>query len=116
MESVPSEIYAILASYLGYSTAGDYCREKSGKIGIKDVDAKGNTYKNGLSHSYGDKPAVVIIDGDVVRKMWFKDGVLHRDGNLPAVVHDLGNDGVLGNEKEGVYNAWYKNGKCVNRI
>jgi hypothetical protein len=35
-----------------------------------------------------DEPAVTKFDGT---KMWYKDGLLHRDNNLPAVIYPDGN-------------------------
>jgi len=55
-------------------------------------------YRDGKVHREGDLPAV--IEGDICE--WYKNGVLHREGDNPAVivVDDDGDD----------YKLWYKNG------
>lgn len=61
-----------------------------------DVDGNLNMYNlfNEL-HSFGDLPAVVYNDGS---KEWYKNGILHRDGDKPAVI----SNGMK---------VWYKNGQ-----
>jgi ribosomal protein L25 (general stress protein Ctc) len=54
-------------------------------------------YKNGQLHRDGDLPAVVSRDGGTYH--WYKNGQPHRDGDLPAVVYS---DGT---------HQWYKNGQ-----
>jgi hypothetical protein len=53
-------------------------------------------YKEGKLHRDGDLPAVIYDDGD---QFWYKEGKLHRDGDLPAVIYDDGDQ------------HWYKEGK-----
>ena len=53
-------------------------------------------YKNGILHRDGDEPAEVWADG---ARYWYKDGKQHRDGDEPAVVWADGS------------RHWYKNGK-----
>jgi len=50
-----------------------------------------------ILHSFDDEPASIWNDDDV--KTWYKDGLRHRDNNLPAVIWSNGNY------------AFYKNGK-----
>ena len=52
-------------------------------------------YKNGILHGDGDEPAEVWADGS---RLWRKNGELHRDGDEPAVVYANGSQ------------FWYKNG------
>lgn len=53
-------------------------------------------YRNGLLHRDNDLPAVECAHGT---KFWFKNGKLHRDNNLPAMEYYDG-------DKE-----WYKDGQ-----
>ena len=52
-------------------------------------------YQNGLIHRDGDKPAIINSNGD---KYWYKNGKMHRDEDNPAIIFTNG-------EKK-----WYKNG------
>lgn len=52
--------------------------------------------KDGLYHRDGDMPAMIFHDGS---RSWYKNGKLHRDRDLPAVID---HDGTLG---------WYQNGE-----
>ena len=81
-------------------------------------DQDGNTYLNGVRHSFGDKPAV--INGN--RMEWYKNDVLHRDGDKPAVIEDTieiwYQNGLCHRDGDkpavvvdGIPLAWYKNGK-----
>ena len=53
-------------------------------------------YKNGKLHREGDLPAVIWSDG---RQEWWVNGERHREGDLPAIIDDEGTQ------------VWYKNGK-----
>lgn len=53
-------------------------------------------YKNGLKHRDGDKPAMVFDDGTNV---WFKNGLQHRDNDKPAVVYFTGTSEWWFNDK-----------------
>ena len=96
----PEYMFAILAAYLPDSE-GDDLRRVAGKVELRSTDSYGYTYKNGLRHSFNDKPAIrqvwdnngifhteedlpAIIDKE--RQVWYKDGKIHRDGDLPAVI------------------------------
>lgn len=57
------------------------------------------TLLNGKIHSFEDKPAYIKKYDSLECKMWYKNGLLHRDNNLPAVVDFFGE------------NRWYINGK-----
>jgi len=52
--------------------------------------------KAGELHRENDLPAIIHSCGT---KSWYKNGKRHRDNDLPAVIREDG------------YNAWYKNGK-----
>jgi hypothetical protein len=55
-----------------------------------------------LLHRDGDRPA--IDDGDIYEK-WYKNGVLHRDGELPAVL-----------SKRNIFSEWWTNGQLIRRV
>lgn len=50
---------------------------------IEDENGDKYWYKKGLLHRDGDLPAVELSNGT---KAWYKDGLLHRDDDLPAIV------------------------------
>lgn len=58
---------------------------------------KNNRHKN-LLHRNGDIPAVINSDGTM---QWFKNGKRHRDGDRPAVIYNTGNM------------EWWENGNLV---
>jgi hypothetical protein len=47
------------------------------------TQTKKEWYKEGRLHRDGDLPAVVMADGT---QMWYKRGMPHRDGDLPAKI------------------------------
>ena len=51
--------------------------------------------KNGLSHRDNDLPAMIYPDGT---QYWYKNGIKHRDNDLPASIYSNG------------HQFWYKNG------
>jgi len=51
---------------------------------------------NLIRHSFNDEPAIIYDNGT---KYWYKDGLIHRDNNLPACIWS-----------DGSY-SFYKNGK-----
>ena len=55
-------------------------------------------YQNGVIEREGDLPASIYHKDDYKEECWYKNGVLHRDNDLPAVIDK--------NKKE-----WYQNGK-----
>jgi len=89
---LPNFVFAEISSFLGKGPEGDLLRKYCGDCTVKD-EINGCTYRNGVLHSY-DKPAKTING----RAMWYKNGLLHRDCDLPAVTD------------RGEYKAWYKNG------
>lgn len=54
-------------------------------VQIRDRDGSVKWVKGVLHHAHD--PALVTLSGD---KYWYKDGVIHRDGGLPAIVKDGG--------------------------
>ena len=63
---------------------------------VRNTNRTVTWYKEGLKHRDGDLPAVVWYSG---RREWYKNGLLHRDGDLPAIVWSDGSQ------------QWYKEGK-----
>ena len=70
------------------------------------------TDEYGRYHSYNDEPAVVVEthmeeneSQELIEcqgyKAWYKDGQIHRDNDLPAVIHDSGKK------------FWYNNGNFI---
>lgn len=55
-------------------------------------------YKNNILHRDGDLPTIILNDDDEVIKKWYKDGLLHREGG-PAVQYGASRA------------LWYKEGK-----
>lgn len=86
MESLPNELKALIACYLGSDPVGDKVREMADGAKIFHTDSKGRTYINGLLHSVDDRPCVV----NCYKKEWRKMGKLHRSGNEPAVIYENG--------------------------
>ena len=98
---LPCEIYAEIACYLP-GPDGAICRMMAGKCVIRETriykyiawqdlafSPHGTircTYKNGQLHSFNDLPAY-CIDG---REIWFDCGIMHRDGDQPALVDRKG--------------------------
>jgi len=48
-----------------------------------------------IQHSFDDEPAIIWSGGT---KYWYKDGLLHRDNNLPALIFSDGDCGYYKNE------------------
>jgi hypothetical protein len=61
------------------------------------IDEEGNKrwYRDGRLHRDGDLPAIDWASGN---KSWMKDGLLHRDGGKPAI------------ERVNEDNEWYQHG------
>ena len=57
-------------------------------------------YRNGKLHRDGDLPAVECVNGT---KEWYRNGKLHREGDLPAVVCQC--------NEHSIYKFWYRNGE-----
>jgi hypothetical protein len=79
----PECMFAMIAAYLSPSE-GFHLRRAAGNLTFRHEDSEGRTYKNGVLHSYEDKPAVNTL----LYQMWYKNGELHREGDLPAYVSD----------------------------
>lgn len=88
------------------------------------------TYKNGVRHSFDDKPAYKAINRETLK--WYYNGVLHRENDLPAFIHNdefkikawlqydefyrAGNKPALVIYDTRTTVAWYKNGKKVKQL
>ena len=92
----PECMFAMIASFLSPNEGIDL-RRVAGDVVFRSESQNGNTYRNGLLHSFDDIPAVVSGG----RQEWYKDGLLHREGDRPAVV------------SEGSYKQWWVNGVFV---
>ena len=57
-----------------------------------------------ITHLFDDEPALIYNDGT---KFWYKDGKLHRDNNLPAVIRSNGDVEFYKNGKQ----YWFINNK-----
>ena len=66
----PEFMFAIIAAYLPKYEGSDL-RRVAGSIVFRHEDLDGKTYKNGVLHSYNDKPAVI----DAHSQEWYKNGV-----------------------------------------
>jgi hypothetical protein len=74
--------------------------ENVGEEIIMRADGDVFCYSNGLLHRDGDKPAIIINGTYGSSLSWFQYGVLHRDEDKPAVVES-------GYEE---FFQWYQNG------
>jgi hypothetical protein len=109
----PQSMFAVLSSFL----RADVLRRVVGTTVFKSTSENGGTYKNGLLHSFDDKPAV--SKGQC--QQWYRDGKLHREGDLPALVSPnrqewyrdgkLHRDGDLPAVVTTISLMWYKNGR-----
>lgn len=75
-----------------------------GEFSYTDKNGHGFSYKNNLLHSFDDKPSLV----DKYTQEWHKEGVLHRDGDLPANIYIIEANGFNYNEIS--YKKYYKEG------
>ena len=92
---------------------------------IIDGDSMEWYYEDKLHRYDNDQPAVMINrpKHGAFRYEWFKNGLLHRDNDLPAIIDHIGNkewyyNGVLHRDNDlpavityNGYKAWYVNGK-----
>ena len=53
-------------------------------------------YKDGVLHRNGDRPALIRPDGTLI---WYQKGMIHRDGGLPAIVEPDGGRKWLVNDR-----------------
>ena len=86
-------LYALVSIYVPEHFSS--LTQLAGGLFIKEI-RDGNTYANGVLHSFNDQPAVIGHDG---AQFWYQHGQLHRDHDLPAIV---GLDG---------YQAWCQHGQ-----
>ena len=75
----------------------DWCADRFGCLIIVDANKYGSElwYKDGKLHRDNDLPAITHTDS---RKGWYQNGLLHRDGDLPAITSDNSS-------------RWYKDGE-----
>ena len=76
----------------------NWCRAKYGhvyEIYVESDDSK-RWYKDGVRHRDGDLPAMIFASGS---KEWYQHGERHRDNDKPAYANLFGD------------NAWFKNGQ-----
>jgi hypothetical protein len=57
-------------------------------------------YKEGCIHREGDLPAVE----DIFRHVWYKNGKRHREGDKPALIEYSGKM------------EWFINGECIKSV
>ena len=86
-------LYALISTFVPEHFS--VLTELAGGLLIKEI-RDGNTYANGVLHSFNDEPAENNSNG---MKIWFKNGELHRDNDLPTVIWP------------GKIKMWYQNGK-----
>jgi hypothetical protein len=61
-------------------------------------------------HSFMGQPAYIEYEnGQICYQSWYKKGVRHRDGDLPAVINYHSNEKIS-------YQAWCKNGQSGKQI
>jgi len=77
----PECMFAMIAAFLP-PDEGHVLRRVAGKVVFKSEDKDGNTYRNGLLHSFDDMPALRIGS----QQEWYKNGKRHRDGDKPALI------------------------------
>ena len=64
---------------------------------FRTIDADGTEFwknKEGQLHRDGDLPAVIYANG---AKYWWKNGQLHRDGDKPAIIFANGEEEYYNN-------------------
>ena len=109
------ELLALVATYIdGNISTNVYLTHLAGEFSIREFRT-GNSYVNGLLHSFNDQPARIDSIGT---KEWFRRGKLHRYGDEPAIVND--NDKWYDDSKITEHvpamkleKAWYKDGKAI---
>ena len=95
-KNYPECMFAMLSAFLPKEEGHDL-RRVAGNVVFRSRDRDGRSYRNGLLHSYDDEPAIVADNGTY--KVWYKQGKIHREGDLPAITR---------NE---IYQEWYKEGE-----
>jgi hypothetical protein len=93
----PQCMFAMLSAFLPIEEGHDL-RRAAGGVFFRSTDQDGNTYRNGVLHSFNDEPTIQKEEGKY--KAWYKNGQLHREGDLPAITRS-----------EPDTQWWYKNGQ-----
>ena len=65
---LPNEIHALISTFL--DEEGDIFRKQAGNVIIKEI-RNGNTYSNGVLHSFNDQPAEIWVNGT---QKWYQNG------------------------------------------
>ena len=68
-KNYPQCMFAMLSAF-AEGDEGNDLRRAAGRVFFRSTDSNGNTYRNGLLHSYDDQPSHTTI----YQKMWHKDG------------------------------------------
>jgi len=71
-------------------------KEENNIKGMTDIHGSKYWYKNGLRHRDNDLPALIYHNG---KQEWFKNGSRHRDNDLPAAIYPDGTQ------------IWYEDGR-----
>lgn len=99
---------------LKWHSHGKIHREGGNPLSITITD---NSYlavdENGQAHSYNGMPGMIEIYFDELTLAWYKNGVLHRDGDLPAEI--IWKIDSKNNKKEFKEEVYYINGE-ISRI
>jgi hypothetical protein len=112
----PEFMFAMISAYLPEEEAS-IVSKLAGEVIFKTENNKGDTFKNGLRHSYNDLPAI----DETEYKVWYKDGIIHREGDKPAVMEHGWIDWYINGKRHreggkpaviGIrYKAWYNHGE-----
>lgn len=126
---LPKEIHGLIASYLP-DRSGNLMRMLAHNTIIKTT-YNDCTYANGLLHSFNDEPIIATSNNlkimqnyilvDIGDRIWFSHGMIHRTGDLPAVILDdfisyyvndkLHRDNDLPALITSIHSIWYQHGK-----
>ena len=121
-KNYPGCMFAMLSAFVE-SEQAKVLRSVAGDAVFRHEDEFKCTLKNGLYHSFDDKPAIFIPD---YSWEWIKDGKWHREGDKPAVIeqggdvlkyynhdvlHRIGGPAITSNNIEDFQHEWLVNGK-----
>lgn len=101
----PDYEYRELADGLGtkvWLRRGEYHSYNDSPAEIRPIQGVHSWYRDGILHRDGDKPAMIYYssDGKVLHRIWMKNGKRHRGEDKPAEIVFNGN--LL---------TWYKHGR-----
>ena len=72
-------LYALISTFVPEHSK--ILTELAGGLLIKEI-RDGNTYGNGVLHSFNDEPAEILFG----TQKWYKHGLLYRDNDLPTII------------------------------